>query len=186
MPAFLWIKFLLYKMCLNIKSLIPNCTVQVSSTVTISSSQDAYGTLILALIKTSMKTLCLIFLKYRFFGINFRGKVTRLVHLSCNKIQNIYLSFTKFLPLNSLHHSKFLDDTGQFLLKYISNSVSLLLTFIADSSATAGNINGFNTWQHMHNRTDFRNLTSICYGQMWENAEGEKALRCKKKNRIQE
>lgn len=119
MPAFLWIKFLLYKMCLNIKSLIPNCTVQVSSTVTISSSQDAYGTWILALIKTSMKTLCLIFLKYRFFGINFRGKVTILVHLSCNKIQNIYLSFTKFLPLNSLHHSKFLDDTGQFLLNLV-------------------------------------------------------------------
>lgn len=85
------------------------------------------------------------------------------------------------MPLNSLHHSKFLDDTGQFLLKYISNSVSLLLTFIADSSATAGNINGFNTWQHMHNMTDFRNLTSICYGQMWENAEVRRLLGVRKK-----
>lgn len=44
----------------------------------------------------------------------------------------------------------------------LSNSVSLQLTFIAANSPTTGNKNGFNTWQHKHNMTDFRNLTSIC------------------------
>lgn len=83
-----------------------------------SAPQGAYGTLILALIKNSVPhTLYLVFLKYISFSINFRGKVTRLANLSCNKIQNIYFKLYQALPLNSLYHAKFLDDTSQFLLK---------------------------------------------------------------------
>lgn len=82
-------------MCLSVKGLIPNCTVP-HRLPALSPPQDAYGTLILALIKNSVPyTLYLIFLKYISFFINFTGKVTRLVNLLCNKIQNIYLSFTK-------------------------------------------------------------------------------------------
>lgn len=66
------------------------------------------------------------------------------------------------LPLNSLYRLKFLDYTSQFLLKYISNSASLRLPFIAASPPTAGNKNGFHTWQRKHYMRDFRNLTSIC------------------------
>lgn len=58
--------------------------------------------------KTSMKTVCLLFLK------NFQKNMARLVHLTSNKIQNIYLSFTKSMPLNSLYHLKFLGGSVRF------------------------------------------------------------------------
>lgn len=40
--------------------------------------------------------------------------MARLVHLTSNKIQNIYLSFTKSMPLNSLYYLKFLGGSVRF------------------------------------------------------------------------
>lgn len=88
----------------------PACTVMdFTQAVQLSVSQDAYGTPDIGTYqKKSMKTACLLFLK------NFQENKARLIHLTPNKIQNIYLSFTKSMPLNSLYHLKFLGGSVRF------------------------------------------------------------------------